>query len=99
MNREDAGRLNISDGDAVEVKSKTGSIQIPAKIVDTLMPEVVSVPHGWGHNMKSGLKVARKYPGVNVNILAASGPDNLEHFCGMTKLTGIPVEIHKIDNS
>ena len=96
MNREDAGRLNISDGDKVEVKSKTGCIQIPAKIVDTLMPGVVSIPHGWGHNMKSGLKVARKYPGVNVNILAASGPDNLERFCGMTLLNGIPVDIQKI---
>jgi len=99
MNREDAGRLNISDGDTVEVKSKTGCIHIPAKIVDTLMPGVVSIPHGWGHRMKSGLKVARKYPGVNVNILAASGPDNLEHCCGMTKLTGIPVDIQKIGNS
>ncbi len=96
INRGDAERLQILEGDTIEVKSKTGCVQIPAKIVDTLMPGVISIPHGWGHDMKSGLNVAKKYPGVNVNKLFASGPDNLEHFCGMAILTGIPVEIQKV---
>ena len=46
--------------------------------------------------MKSGLTVAKEYPGVNVNRLFASGPDNLEKFAGMAILTGLPVEIQKV---
>jgi formate dehydrogenase len=30
---------------------------------------------------------------VNVNILAADGPDRLERVSGMAHLTGIPVEV------
>jgi len=56
---------------------------------------VVSIPHGWGHDKNSGLFVAKKYPGVNVNKLLASGPDSVEKLAGMAKLTGAPVSVRK----
>jgi len=37
--------------------------------------------------------VARKLGGVNVNILAADGPENVEALSGMAQLTGIRVQI------
>jgi hypothetical protein len=37
--------------------------------------------------------VASKTRGVNVNILAADGPDALERASGMAHLTGIPVDV------
>jgi hypothetical protein len=43
--------------------------------------------------MAKGLSVASKTRGVNVNILAADGPDEIERFSGMAQLTGIPVEV------
>ena len=39
--------------------------------------------------------MAGKYPGVNVNKLIASGPDTLEKFAGMAKLTGLRVSVKK----
>lgn len=96
INTEDAARLGIEEGDTVEVKNKNGVIQIQANLTDTIMPGVISIPHGWGHNKKSGLNTAKKFPGVNVNLLTASGPENLEKMSGMAKLTGIRVDVEKV---
>jgi hypothetical protein len=43
------------------------------------------------------LSVASKTTGVNVNLLAADGPDQLEYFSGMAKLNGIWVEVVPAD--
>ena len=56
------------------------------------MPGTVALPHGWGHQ-STHMNVANKTKGVNVNILVADGPDQLEKVSGMVKLTGILVEI------
>jgi len=37
--------------------------------------------------------VASKTSGVNVNLLAADGPDKLERVSGMAHLTGFVVEV------
>lgn len=95
INPGDAKRLNISNDDLVIVKTDTNSITIPALVTDDLMPGVVSIPHGWGHNKPSGFTVAQQYPGVNVNKIMASGPAALEKFAGMAKLTGVHVTLSK----
>ncbi len=41
INSADAGRLGINDGDKVKVKSRRGSIEITAKVTDTVPPGVV----------------------------------------------------------
>lgn len=95
INPEDARRLNISNDDMVIVKTDTNSITIPALVTGDLMPGVVAIPHGWGHNKPSGYTVAQQYPGVNVNKIMASGPHSIEKFAGMAKLTGVHVTISK----
>jgi formate dehydrogenase len=62
-------------------------------LLDDLMPGTVALPHGWGHQHAGGLSVACKTTGVNVNLLTADGPDNLEKISGMTHLTGVPVVV------
>ena len=57
------------------------------------MPGVCALPHGWGHQHATGLSVASATTGVNVNLLAASGPQSVDPMSGMSHLTGIPVEI------
>ena len=37
--------------------------------------------------------MAAETRGVNVNILAADGPDAIERISGMTKLTGLAIEV------
>jgi formate dehydrogenase len=45
--------------------------------------------------MAKGLSVASRTRGVNVNILAADGPERLERLSGMAHLTGIPVDVRR----
>ncbi len=96
MSPADALDLGLCDGDQVDVKSDTAAVRLPMQICDDLGPKTVALPHGWGHQ-HSGLKVARRTKGVNVNILAASGPSNIDRVSGMALLTGILVTITKAD--
>jgi formate dehydrogenase len=92
----DALALNISNGDYADVTSETGSVRLPVRITEDLGPKTVALPHGWGHQ-HSGLGVAAKTPGVNVNILAADGPQNIDRISGMAVLTGIFVNIRRAE--
>jgi anaerobic selenocysteine-containing dehydrogenase len=98
MSSTDAFDLGLCDGDLVDVTSETAAVRLPMQICDDLGPKTVALPHGWGHQ-HSGLKVARRTKGVNVNILAASGPSKIDRVSGMALLTGILVNITKADGS
>ena len=43
------------------------------------------------------MNIAKSTQGVNVNILAADGPNNVEKVSGMVHLTGIPVTVKAAD--
>ncbi|HKJ25314.1 MAG TPA: molybdopterin dinucleotide binding domain-containing protein, partial [Myxococcota bacterium] len=89
----DAARVGLADGDLADVTSDTATVRVGVRLLDDLMPGTVALPHGWGHQHARGLSVASKTRGVNVNLLAADGPDRIERVSGMAKLTGIPVEV------
>jgi anaerobic selenocysteine-containing dehydrogenase len=89
----DAARAGLADGDLADVRSATATVRVPIRLLDDLMPGTVALPHGWGHQVATGLSVASKTSGVNVNLLAADGPEALERVSGMAHLTGIPVEV------
>ena len=99
MHSDDADRLGLTEGDAVDIKSDTAAIRLPLKLLDELKPGVVAVPHGWGHQNAKGLSVASNISGANVNLLAGDGPDALEYISGMVHLTGIDVTITKSNAS
>jgi formate dehydrogenase len=90
---DDARRLGLREGDLADVESATATVRVPVKLLTELMPGTVALPHGWGHQHAKGLSVAGKTTGVNVNLLAADGPDKLERVSGMAHLTGIPVDV------
>ena len=90
---EDAARIGVADGELADVTSETATLRVPVQLLSDLSLGTVALPHGWGHQMAKGLSVASKTRGVNVNILAADGPDKIERFSGMAHLTGIPVDV------
>lgn len=90
----DAYALNLIAGDLADVSTHTGSVRLPVRISEDLAPMTVALPHGWGHQ-HSGLSIARQTRGVNVNILAADGPGNIDPVSGMALLTGFFVDIVK----
>ena len=95
MHPIDAERSGLRAGDVADVCSETATVRVPVRLLDDLMPGTVALPHGWGHQHASGLRVASRARGVNVNLLAADGPDRLERLSGMAHLTGIPVEVRQ----
>ena len=95
LHPDDGKAHGIDHGDKVSVKSRVGQLTIEAEITDAIMPGVVSIPHGWGHNKKGiKLSVASQTPGVNTNILT----DDLQvdKLSGNAVLNGVPVMLEKV---
>jgi len=89
---DDASRLGLTDGEGARVSSEAGSIEVPVEITDAVMPGVVSIPHGWGHDRDGvELSVAREHAGANSNVLARG--DLIDPLSGNAVLNGIPVEL------
>lgn len=90
---DDAARLGLDDGAFADVRTETSTVRVAVKLLADLMPGTVALPHGWGHQHARGLSVAGKTGGVNVNLLAADGPERLERVSGMAHLTGFCVDV------
>ncbi|NQV08109.1 molybdopterin-dependent oxidoreductase, partial [bacterium] len=91
----DAQRIGLADGGVVRVSSRVDSIDVPADITDDLMPGVVSLPHGWGHDLEgTSLSVASRRPGVNSNVLSDSAV--IDPVSGNAVLNGIPVSLRAV---
>ncbi|MEA2427313.1 MAG: hypothetical protein QOF37_941 [Thermoleophilaceae bacterium] len=89
---DDAERLGLSDGGVAQVRSRAGQVEAPVEVTDKVMPGVVSLPHGWGHDAPGArLPVAAEYAGVNANVL--TDELDVEPISGNAVLNGVPVEI------
>lgn len=87
---DDAAELGLTD--TAVVKGPGGELLAPIELTDGMRRGVVSLPHGWGHDRGgTGLKVASRDPGVNVNQLNAG--NQLDPLSGTAVLNGIPVDI------
>jgi anaerobic selenocysteine-containing dehydrogenase len=66
----DAARLNLENGGQAEIRNGERSVQAQVQISSDMMPGVVSLPHGWGHDQPgTQLRVAAQRPGTNLNAL------------------------------
>src|SRR5262249_44149640 len=45
---EDAARLHIEDGEVVQLSSRRGTIQLPARISTAVLPGLIFLPFHWG---------------------------------------------------
>jgi anaerobic selenocysteine-containing dehydrogenase len=96
MNPEDARKRGIEIGDKVRMRNRWGAIEAEVRIDDRLRYGVVAMTHGWGNNNTPGMKVAQKFPGVNVNRLLPHGPGSYEKISNNAHMTGIAVDIEEI---
>jgi anaerobic selenocysteine-containing dehydrogenase len=91
MNPADASRIGIEPGGRAKVTSRVGTLVAPIEVTEDIMAGVVSLPHGWGHDMEgTELAVAATRSGVNSNLLSTGDVDPLS---GNAILNGIPVEV------
>ena len=69
-----------------------GELVAPVHVTDEMMPGVVSLPHGFGHDAPGArLDVAREHAGVNTNLL--NDETRLDVLSGNAVLNGTPVEV------
>lgn len=95
INPETAYQFNILDKSSVKVSSRVGSVIIPVEITEDIMPNVVSIPHGYGHKKAgSQLDIAKNHSGVSINDLT----DELliDKLTGNAAFSGVPVSLENI---
>lgn len=67
---DDAARFGVQDGGQATLRNGTRSVQAQVHVSAEMMRGVVSLPHGWGHNLPGAqLRVAGERPGANLNTL------------------------------
>ena len=92
VNPADAIRIGLEDGHAARVSSRTGTLVAPVELTDAVAPGVVSLSHGWGHDLPGvAMAVAQAHAGVNSNLLADDG--RYDELSGNAVLNGIPVQV------
>ncbi|NJC70768.1 molybdopterin-dependent oxidoreductase [Planosporangium thailandense] len=92
VSRTDAERLGLVDGGTARVTSRVGRVELTVEVSDDIAPGVVSIPHGWGHDLPGvELSVASRTAGANVNRL--HDDLRLDPLSGTAVLNGTPVTI------
>ncbi len=97
MHPQDMAALGLTDGDPLEVSNEYGEVTALARSDDSLRPGVVAMTHGWGNQKTPGLRVANRYPGVNINALLPNGPGSYEKLSNQAFMSGVPVSIRLPD--
>ncbi len=88
---DDATARGLQDGGQATVSSTAGRLEVEVEVTDRIMPGVVSLPHGWGHDLAGvRLGVARSAGGANTNVLT---PPDVDPLSGTAVLNGIRVEV------
>ena len=93
--RTDAQRSALVDdlvkglgSDAVRV----GELEVPVQVTDEMMPGVVSLPHGFGHDRPgTRQRIATQKAGVSMNDLTDATV--VEGMLGTGVLTAVPVRV------
>ncbi|MCE9577733.1 MAG: molybdopterin oxidoreductase family protein [Deltaproteobacteria bacterium] len=95
MHPDDAIARKLANGDSARLRSRTGEIKVPVELSDEMMRGVVSLPHGWGHDVaEARMNLASSRPGVNLNALFdEKARDPLS---GNSVLSGVEVQIRAV---
>jgi anaerobic selenocysteine-containing dehydrogenase len=90
MHPDDAGARGLAEGMRVRVRSSVGELHTELRHEPDLMPGVVCLPHGFGHQ-RDGVRLTRAaaLPGASYNDL--SDPTALDVASGNAALNGLEV--------
>jgi anaerobic selenocysteine-containing dehydrogenase len=95
MNPNDAAARNLENGEPVQVSSRTGAIEVPVEISDDIMPGVISIPHGWGHDrLGIQMAVAEQHAGASINDL--TDDQSIDELCGTAAFNGTWVSVQHL---
>ncbi len=92
MHPQDMAERSIEDGSQVSIDSRVGSVQVKVEASVTMMPGVVSLPHGYGHNRKGiRLSVASEHAGVSANDI--TDERYIDRLSGTAAVNGVKVQV------
>jgi anaerobic selenocysteine-containing dehydrogenase len=92
VNPQDAARLGLENGGRARIAHDGRTIEAEVETTDEMMPGVVSLPHGWGHDQPGAqLEVAAANPGANLNALMDE--NRRDPLSGNAVLSGMEVEM------
>ncbi|WP_374568252.1 molybdopterin-dependent oxidoreductase [Ideonella sp.] len=105
MHPADAERLGLAQGALAHISAAQGdghgdadidrSVTAPIAISADMMPGVISLPHGWGHDKPGAkLRVAAERPGANLN--AVLDPSLRDPLSGNAVLSGVAVTVRQV---
>jgi anaerobic selenocysteine-containing dehydrogenase len=90
VNPVDAQRFGLQNGGAARISGNGQVIEALVEISEEMMPGVVSLPHGWGHNMPgTRMGLAAERPGANLN--AVLDENRRDPLSGNAVLNGISI--------
>jgi anaerobic selenocysteine-containing dehydrogenase len=92
VNPQDAARLGLAAGARARVQRDGREVQAPVELSESMMLGVVSLPHGWGHDLAGAqLGLAAERPGANLN--AVLDERLLDPLSGNAVLSGVAVQV------
>jgi anaerobic selenocysteine-containing dehydrogenase len=92
MHPKDAAHRHLTKGQSVSVRSNAGSVHVPLEITEDMMPGVVSIPHGWGHDrLGVQLGIAQQHAGESINDV--TDDQAIDTLCGTAAFNGTWVTV------
>jgi anaerobic selenocysteine-containing dehydrogenase len=96
LHPDDAQAAGVTDGALARLcGAGNRSIVVRVKYSESMRPGVVSVPHGWGHDLPGTMqRLANERPGANLNALLDEGMR--DPISGTSVLSGVSVRLQAI---
>jgi len=92
---EDAASRRLATGDLAELGSTAGTVLVPVEVTDAVLPGVVSLPHGWGHDRDGiRLRIAREHAGASINDVTSDL--HLDTLSGTAAFNGTAVTVRRV---
>jgi anaerobic selenocysteine-containing dehydrogenase len=93
MHPEDLQQRGIIQGSEVDIRSRIGAVRVVVEASTEMMPGVVSLPHGFGHNREGiRMNIAKRHAGVSCNDITDELA--LDELSGNAAVNGVAVEVH-----
>ena len=96
MHPDDAAAREIQKGQSVRLTSRVGEIVVEIAITREMMPGVVCMPYGWGHDREGAkLSVASQHAGASMNDVVDE--KLIDELGGTAVVDGVPVRVRRTE--
>jgi anaerobic selenocysteine-containing dehydrogenase len=95
MHPDDLASRGLASGQVVELSSRIGKLKVPVVATTEVMPGVVCLPHGWGHDREgTRIGIAGAHAGTSYNDI--SDELLLDAVSGNAALNGLTVDVRAL---